>query len=112
MPPSPPDDKRRRPRHPRTPGERAGHLRALPSQSDTEPSLASQEAGFPIRLDPNSPPGEFNFIVPQAHTNPKRSPQLSIEADGLIPPILADAVDEVIGFIFALDQPTSGNKRP
>lgn len=109
MPPE--DDKRRRPRAPRANAGRAGHLRALPSLDTGEPSPAPQDGGFPIRLDPNSPPGEFNFIVPQAQAAPGRTPQLSVETDGPIPAVLADAVDEVLGFIFGLDQPPSNKKR-
>lgn len=73
-------------------------LRPLP-----DPSPA-QDGAFPIRLDPNSPPGEFNFLVPQAPAPVPANVGLIAEADGPIPPQLLKAVDEVLGFIYGLDQ--------
>jgi hypothetical protein len=101
-------DGRRRPRPPRAGDANAPKLRAVPPP---EPPPAQGE-GFPIRLDPNSPPGEFNFVLPQA--SPAASAQaFSAATDGPIPPALAPAVDEVLGFIFGLDQPQPPRtKRP
>ena len=76
-------------------------LRPLPQIPDP---TAAQEGGFPIRLDPNSPPGEFNFIVPQAAAAVAPNVGLIAEADGPIPPQLYKAVDELLGFIYGLDQ--------
>src|SRR3989338_8224946 len=64
----------------------------------------AQDAAFPIRLDPNSPPGEFNFLVPQAAAPLAPQVGLIAEADGPIPPPPYKAVDEVLGFIYGLDQ--------
>ena len=50
---------------PRSP---TGALRPLPSPVAVPPPAppVAQDDGSPFRLDPNSPPGEFNFLVPQA----------------------------------------------
>jgi hypothetical protein len=63
-----------------------------------------QDDGTPFRLDPNSPPGEFNFLVPQNAAATVPAVGLIAEVDGPIPPQLYKAVDEVLGFIYGLDQ--------
>lgn len=67
-------------------------------------SSPAQDDGSPFRLDPNSPPGEFNFIVPQQAAAAVPQVGLIAEVDGPIPPQLYKAVDEVLGFIYGLDQ--------
>ncbi|MEB3221497.1 MAG: hypothetical protein VKS61_05420 [Candidatus Sericytochromatia bacterium] len=92
-------DGRRRPRPTRPPGAPASRLRAVP----TPEGASAQGEDFTIRLDPDSPPGEFNFVLPQAA--PSAAPQaFSAATDGPVPPALAAALDEVLGFIFGLDQ--------
>ncbi|MEB3330142.1 MAG: hypothetical protein VKQ33_13005 [Candidatus Sericytochromatia bacterium] len=101
-------DSRRRQRPPRDPATPAPRLRAVPPPE----ASPAQADGFPIRLDPNSPPGEFNFVLPQAASTLPAQP-FSAATDGPIPPFLAPAVDEVLGFLFGLDQPPPPRgKRP
>ncbi|MEB3197110.1 MAG: hypothetical protein VKP62_07885 [Candidatus Sericytochromatia bacterium] len=95
----PPDDRRRRPRSKSRPGSPA--LRAVPPLPAETP--VSQGSAFPIRLDPNSPPGEFHFVVPAAAGPTEGRVPRGVEADGPIPHELVNAVDEVLGFIFGLD---------
>lgn len=61
---------------------------------------------FLVRLDPNANPGEFNFVIegPSANGRPPANAGLTAEASGGIPPQLYRAVDEVLGFIYGLDQ--------
>lgn len=93
-----------RPPRPPSPGPVRTPTSALrPLPQIPEPS-AAQDGAFPIRLDPNSPPGEFNFLVPQAAAPLAPTVGLFAEADGPIPPPLYKAVDEVLGFIYGLDQ--------
>lgn len=99
--------RRQRPGPPR-PGRDAVRLRAVPP---AEPPPA-QDPGPGIRLDPNSPPGEFNFILPQGASATASASIPAAATDGPIPPPLVAAVDEVLGFIFGLDQPGSRPKRP
>lgn len=81
-----------------------------PRADSSEP----QAKPFLVRLDPQSKPGEFNFVVDSEGTLEGRVPHagISAEAAGGIPPQLYRAVDEVLGFIYRLDQPTDGRKRP
>lgn len=102
--PRPPRPAGQRPSRPPSPGPTrtpTSPLRPVPQYQD--PSTA-QDGAFPIRLDPNSPPGEFNFLVPQAAAPVAPNVGLIAEADGPIPPQLYKAVDEVLGFIYGLDQ--------
>lgn len=70
------------------------------------PGNAPQESPFVVRLDPNSQPGEFNFMIetPQDLTRTVPQSGVSQEAAGGIPPQLHPAVLDVLGFIFELDQ--------
>jgi hypothetical protein len=79
------------------------------------PNHGAQENPFMVRLDPSSPPGEFNFMVEQPAELTRRVPQSGItaEAAGGIPPQLHQAVNEVLAFIYELDQQVErkGRKR-
>ena len=92
--------KRRQPGNPRQ--RPTGKLppRQLPAEQN------AQEQPFMVRLDPNSKPGEFNFMVESPQELSARVPAsgLTAEASGGIPPQLHAAVDEVLGFIYELDQ--------
>ncbi len=102
--PRPPRPTGARPSRPPAPGPSrspTSSLRPLPQIPDPSPA---QDGAFPIRLDPNSPPGEFNFLVPQAAAPVPANVGLIAETDGPIPPQLYKAVDEVLGFIYGLDQ--------
>jgi hypothetical protein len=104
--PRPPRPQGQRPNRQPPPGPArapTGALRPLPSQPPLE-GLPAQDFGAGIRLDPNSPPGEFNFLVPQEMQAQVPQVGLIAEADGPIPPQLYKAVDEVLGFIYGLDQ--------
>jgi hypothetical protein len=84
-----------------TPFNRTGKLPPLPAETP-----APQADPFAVRLDPSGKPGEFNFVI-ESPTLVSRVPQadgLEAEASGTIPPVLYKAVDEVLGFIYALDQ--------
>lgn len=88
-----------------TPFNRTGKLPPLPSTPLPETS-APQADPFSVRLDPNGKPGEFNFVIEAPHMV-SRIPQADVmeaEASGAIPPVLYKAVDEILGFIYALDQ--------
>lgn len=100
--------RRPRPATPRPGRDAAARLRAVPP---AEPAPAQDEA-FPIRLDPNSPPGEFNFILPQGQASGLTAKVPAAATDGPVPPVLVAAVDEVLGFLFGLDQPSGKPKRP
>ncbi|HEY9720769.1 MAG TPA: hypothetical protein V6D47_02080 [Oscillatoriaceae cyanobacterium] len=95
------DDRPKRPRRrPPSPRPDSGEPQAKP---------------FLVRLDPQSKPGEFNFVVDTEGTLEGRVPHAGLvaEASGGIPPQLYRAVDEVLGFIYRLDQPSEGRpKRP
>jgi hypothetical protein len=83
-------------------------IRALP---DPQP----QENPFAVRLDPSSQPGEFNFVIDAPNEMVRQVPQsgLTAEATGGIPPQLHPAVNEVLAFIYELDQQAErkGRKR-
>lgn len=81
-----------------------GPLRPVPTPSFAPESSDAPSGGLDFRLDPNSPPGEFNFILPPDAAPLVPTIGLIAEADGPIPPQLVKAVDEVLGFIFGLDQ--------
>lgn len=70
------------------------------------PDPAPQDGAFMVRLDPNSGPGEFNFVIDQPQEVTRKVPQsgLTAEVSGGIPPQLHPAVTEVLGFIYELDQ--------
>jgi hypothetical protein len=83
-----------------TPFNRTGKLPQLPE------TPAPQADPFSVRLDPNGKPGEFNFVIeaPQMVSRIPQADVMEAEASGAIPPVLYKAVDEVLGFIYALDQ--------
>ena len=70
------------------------------------PENSPQANPFVVRLDPNSQPGEFNFMIetPQEVTRKVPAAGQPAEASGGIPPQLHPAVLDVLGFIFELDQ--------
>lgn len=79
------------------------------------PDQPAQENPFMVRLDPSSQPGEFNFTIEQPAELSRKVPQSGItaEAAGGIPPQLHQAVNEVLAFIYELDQQVErkGRKR-
>lgn len=79
------------------------------------PDQPIQENPFMVRLDPSSQPGEFNFTIEQPAELSRKVPQsgLTAEATGGIPPQLHQAVNEVLAFIYELDQQVErkGRKR-
>jgi hypothetical protein len=90
-----------------TPFNRTGKLPPLPE------TPAPQADPFSVRLDPNGKPGEFNFVI-DSPALVARIPQADVmeaEASGAIPPVLYKAVDEVLGFIYALDQQFETRKK-
>lgn len=104
---------------PITPFNRTGKLPNLPGGTSKLPRLperqestafdetpASQGAQFLVRLDPNAGPGEFNFMIegPELTAKVAAAHVMEAEASGGIPPVLYKAVDEVLGFIYGLDQ--------
>lgn len=76
--------------------------------------LPAQEKPFVVRLDPSAAPGEFNFIVdgPEALSKTVPAQGLSADASGSIPPELYRAVDEVMAFIYNLDQQFESKRKP
>jgi hypothetical protein len=88
--------------------------RQPPRQEPAQNPSSPQERPFVVRLDPQAKAGEFNFVIsgPEAEG---RVPQAGLvaEASGGIPPQLFKAVDEVLGFIYGLDQQfESRGRRP
>jgi hypothetical protein len=77
-----------------------------PSPSGGTGSLGSQGQPFVVRLDPTSAPGDFNFVIDGPAEVSRRVPEAGLTADvsGAIPPQLYKAVDEILGFIYGLDQ--------
>jgi hypothetical protein len=90
---------------PITPFNRTGKLPALPAKIDHEAPMP-QASPFMVRLDPSGRPGEFNFVIdgPEAIAKVPAAHVMEAEASGGIPPVLYQAVDEVLGFIYGLDQ--------
>jgi hypothetical protein len=88
-----------------TPFNRTGKLPALPAKMNFEEATV-QASPFMVRLDPNGRPGEFNFVIdgPEAIAKVPAAHVMEAEASGGIPPVLYQAVDEVLGFIYGLDQ--------
>jgi hypothetical protein len=92
--------------------------RQLPRQGaggNGETGPSAQERPFVVRLDPQGKPGEFNFVIDGPEALNGRVPQAGLiaEASGGIPPQLFKAVDEVLGFIYGLDQQfESRGRRP
>jgi hypothetical protein len=80
-------------------GQNPRPMRALP---DADP----QDSAFMVRLDPSSQPGEFNFVIDSPQEVTRKVPQSGItaEASGGIPPQLHPAVNDILGFIYELDQ--------
>lgn len=76
-------------------------------------SLGSQAQPFVVRLDPSSAPGDFNFMIDGPTEVTRNVPQagLTAEASGSIPPQLVKAVDEILGFIYGLDQQAEQTRR-
>ena len=94
---------------PITPFNRTGKLPSLPQAGGTRelPELPDAQASpFMVRLDPNAKPGEFNFVIdgPEVIAKVAAASAMEAEASGYIPPQLFKAVDEVLGFIYGLDQ--------
>ena len=74
-----------------------------------------QGSPFAVRLDPNAKPGEFNFVIesPEAVARVPAAAVMEADASNPIPPVLYKAVDEVLGFIYGLDnQFESQGRRP
>lgn len=84
-----------------------------PPQQRGTGSLGSQAQPFVVRLDPSSAPGDFNFVIDGPTDLTRSVPQagLTAEASGSIPPQLVMAVDEVLGFIYGLDQQAEQGRR-
>ena len=93
------------------PPSNAGNPRPLRAVPDPQP----QDGAFVVRLDPSSQPGEFNFQIEQPAELSRKVPQsgLTAEAAGGIPPQLHEAVNQVLAFIYELDQTAErkGRKR-
>lgn len=73
----------------------------------------AQASPFAVRLDPNGKPGEFNFVIesPEVTLTIPSAHVMEAEASGGIPPVLFRAVDEILGFIYGLDQQFENNGR-
>jgi hypothetical protein len=95
------------------PNRNTGPLNRKPAGRGAEPSNP-QERPFVVRLDPQGKPGEFNFIIGDPQELAGRVPAAGLVADasGAIPPQLYKAVDEVLGFIYGLDQQAERSKKP
>lgn len=88
--------------------------RAGTSRLPQRPSRPPQDRPMVVRLDPKAKTGEFSFVIEGEQELVGRVPQggLVAESEGTIPPQLYKAVDEVLGFIYQLDQQIENGRKP
>lgn len=95
---------------------RPGTSRLNPGTSKLpqRPPASPQERPVVVRLDPKAKTGEFNFVIEGDEELTGKVPQSGLVADseGVIPPQLYKAVDEVLGFIYQLDQQFENGRKP
>lgn len=91
-----------------------GRLNPGTSKLPQRPAGSPQDRPVVVRLDPKAKTGEFNFVIEGDQELTGKVPQGGLVADseGAIPPQLYKAVDEVLGFIYQLDQQFENGRKP